>query len=172
MLPKWVTWAVVIAIILTLLWQSPKVVDKVIEIVVKKGLLPHVKIQWEKVQSELPFKVKVGRTFVTDEEQANVDPSKTGTNNSWHEIGRALDIYVYDEKGKLDMDGKREDLYLILHKTAVKHGFSNIAFNKDWSKRFITTKSGAKKRDLAHIEYRDGMTWAQAKASYDKGATA
>lgn len=129
-------------------------------------LLPHVKAAFLRVKARMEsmgHKLYIGRTFVTDAEQAAVDPTKTGTSNSWHEVKRALDVYVYDpDTGKPDMDGKRNDLYRLMHQEAAKEGFTNLAFNPDGSARYITTKSGKKTRDLAHMEMREGLTFAQA----------
>jgi hypothetical protein len=112
------------------------------------------------------IKTLVGSTRRTDSEQAsNVEKGVSATQNSWHLLGRGVDLYVYDDKtGIPDLNGVRLDLYRTMHAEAAKLGWTGLAFNPDGSKRYITTKTG-KVWDGGHLQFTQGMTFAQAKAA-------
>lgn len=128
-------------------------------------LLPQVRAAFERLRSRLAaqgIKLLVGQTRRTADQQAAVVASgNSATNNSWHLLGRAIDVYVYGPDGKPDMDGKHVDLYRKLHAEAAKEGFRGLAFNADGTKRYITTNKGPV-WDGGHIEFPEGMTFAAA----------
>jgi len=112
--------------------------------------------------------VHVGETLRTESQQQSiVQGGASATNRSWHRLGRAIDVYpINPDTGEPDLAGKRTDLFIALHKEAMSHGFTNISFNADWTKRFITTNKG-KIWDGGHIQYTEGLTWDQAYAQYN-----
>jgi hypothetical protein len=122
----------------------------------------------------LGIRVYVGSTRRTESEQdANVAKGVSATKQSWHLLGRGVDLYPYDPStGKPDLQGRRVELFQRMHSEAAKLGWHGIAFNPDGTKRYITTtKDGKKKQvwDGGHLEFREGMTFAQAAALQTKG---
>lgn len=133
------------------------------------GLLPHVRRKVEELLHRMNargIRVLVGSTLRNPEEQAAILKSgNSSTSNSWHLLGRAVDLYPYGPDGKPDLDGRHVDRFRALHEESAKLGFRNLAFNPDGSKRYITTSKG-KVWDGGHVEFTDSMTWAQAADQY------
>ena len=105
------------------------------------------------------IKVYVGQTRRTAaQEKANVDAGKTaaGLKYSWHELGRAVDLYPIDpDTGKADLAGRRVDLFAAMHAAAKAQGWRGIAFEADGvSKHYITNSKGRPVWDGGHIEWR------------------
>jgi hypothetical protein len=130
-------------------------------------LLPNVRLALDGLRLELEevhhIKTYVGSTLRTPKEQAAaVAASASDTQQSWHLLARAVDMYVIDpDTGLPDRAGKRTDLYLQMHRSAVGWGFRGIAFDlATGAKKYL--KSG--KWDGGHLEFPEGMTWAQAAA--------
>lgn len=101
--------------------------------------------------------VYVGQTLRShDEEAAAIDAGRSAVKSySWHELGRAVDLYpINPDTGSADKAGKRVDLFQQMHAAAAARGFRGIAFNADGSKRYITTSKG-KVWDGGHLEWRD-----------------
>ncbi len=73
--------------------------------------------------------------------------------HSWHELGRAADLYpVNPDTAAPDLEGIRDDLFVQMQQRAVELGFHQIAYNDDWSRRYITTSKG-KTWDGGHVEW-------------------
>jgi 3D (Asp-Asp-Asp) domain-containing protein len=102
--------------------------------------------------------VHVGQTLRTAaEEKSVVDSGRSAvTTHSWHELGRAVDMYPIDpDTGKPDTAGKRVDLFQRMHAAARAIGFRGIAFEDDGvTKRYITNSRGKKIWDGGHLEWR------------------
>lgn len=108
----------------------------------------------------------------TDEEQAGkVASGVSGTDDSWHELGRAIDFNVQwkdpaDGKLKADSKGKNIDGYRLVHRLAPTFGFKGIPngspFDSKGNPAYITNKRGQKIWDVFHLQYTEGMTFAQA----------
>jgi hypothetical protein len=101
--------------------------------------------------------VKVGQTLRTPaQEKAAIDAGRSAVKtHSWHEIGRALDLYPIDPAtGSADLDGVNVELFRQMHEIAAAVGFRGIAFNDDGSKRYITNSAGKKIWDGGHLEWR------------------
>lgn len=117
------------------------------------------------------IEVSVGQTFRTPaQEKLLIAAGKTSVNliHSWHELGRALDIYPTTSAGLPDYNPTEEGLnvYRRMHAAAEDMGFRSIAFNADGSKRLITNAKGKKIWDGGHIEWRHPYdTIAQAIAA-------
>lgn len=130
-------------------------------------LLPEVKEAFQKGYAECEtagIKLQIGRTYASQETQDAVNPANTGTSNSWHTLRRAVDVLCYGPDGSLDGTGKFWDsTYRRMHEIFAKYGFTNIAFNSDGTKRYITTKAGTKTWDGGHLQFTSGMTYAQAR---------
>jgi hypothetical protein len=129
-------------------------------------LQPHVRSRVEELirrMAEKGIKLYVGSTKRTREKQAKiVSAGRSAAPVSWHLLGRAVDIYPVDPvTGKPDTSGKNINLFKTMMKEAEALGFRQLAFKPDGSKLYIM---GAKGEfwDAGHIEYRDGMTIAQA----------
>src|SRR5262245_2418151 len=103
------------------------------------------------------MRVKVGQTLRTPaQEKAAIDAGRSAVKtHSWHELGRAMDLYPYNpDTGSPDLDGVRIDLFRQMHDAAAAIGFRGIAFNADGSKRLITNSQGKKIWDGGHLEWR------------------
>lgn len=105
------------------------------------------------------------RRSLADQQTAKA-AGKSALAVGYHNVGRAIDSYVILPDGTLDMAGKSKAAYLLYHQTAVKHGFSTLAYNDDWSPRYIQVRDTNGKlkrlRDLSHIEYRGNYPTLQA----------
>lgn len=115
------------------------------------------------------FAVKVGQTLRTSaQEKIQIDAGRTSATqtHSWHQIGRAVDLYVIDPTtGDVCYKGQRPDLALQLARFAEARGFRQLGFNADGSPRYINGKKGPI-WDVGHIEYRAPYgTLAQAIAA-------
>jgi len=114
--------------------------------------------------------VYVGQTLRTQaQEKQAIDAGKSGVkSHSWHEIGRAVDLYPVDpDTGRADQDGKRDDLFTQMQQSAVAMGLRQIAYDVDtWQRRYITNAQGKKIWDGGHIEYHGSYaTIAEAVAA-------
>lgn len=111
----------------------------------------------------------IGSTRRTEDEQAaKVAAGLSATKNSWHTVGRALELYVMraiaaptakDPKAtklSADVDGKEVAKYRRLHEIAKRHGGRGIPngqpFNAAGEKAYITV-NGKAVWDVAHIEF-------------------
>ncbi len=101
------------------------------------------------------FPVHVGNTLRTQaEEKAAIASGHSAVkSHSWHEIGRAVDLYPIDSNtGKIAADDS--PLYLVMQQAAVARGFRQIAFDDNWDRRYITNAQGKKIWDGGHMEWR------------------
>lgn len=107
--------------------------------------------------------VHVGQTLRTSaEEKAVIASGHSGVkSNSWHESGRAVDLYPIDpDTLQPDMNGKRDDLFVSMQQEATDMGFHQIAYNGDWTRRYITNAQGKKIWDGGHVEWQGGYASA------------
>lgn len=105
----------------------------------------------------------VGSTGRSTEQQlANIEAGLSDTKDSWHLLGLAVHVVPLVD-GEPDVKVAREDLLRIVHEEAAAVGFHQIAYVdlKTWKKKYL--KSGA--WDANHFEWRQGRTYAQAKAA-------
>jgi hypothetical protein len=106
----------------------------------------------------------VGSTRRNPAQQASiVAKGNSATQHSWHLLGRGVDVYPRVD-GQPDLAGKNLDLFRRIHAVAPRFGWRGLAFNPDGSKRYITGTKG-KIWDGGHLEFPEGMTWAQAAAA-------
>jgi hypothetical protein len=112
------------------------------------------------------IRTTVGQTVRSDEEQENLPDTATATNDSWHEVARAIDLYPH-RPGQAWDKGDWAD-YVAMYTEAAKLGARQIGMNADGTKRFITNRAGTKTWDGGHLEFRDGLTYAQAKAAFEE----
>jgi hypothetical protein len=102
------------------------------------------------------LRIFTGRTQGSVAQTArNKAAGRSGVDVSWHDLDppRAIDIQVKDAAGKAIASPKSASeiaLYLRAVRIAESHGFRQIGFNADGSKRFL--RSGA--WDPYHIEFR------------------
>ena len=111
------------------------------------------------VLADRGIKVYVGQTLRTAaQERANVEAGKTsaGLRYSWHELGRAVDLYPVDPAtGKADLQGRRVDLFIEMHKAAKAIGWRGIAFEADGvTKHNLRNAKGRPVWDGGHLEWR------------------
>ena len=140
----------------------------------RQRLLPQVRAAFDRVRAELSathgIELVIVSTRRTEDEQAvKVAEGKSTTNNSWHLLGRALDVQTARKSpttGKYvaDPNGKDLDSYKRLHEVARRHGFRGIPngspFTSEGKKALLSNGVW----DVYHIEYPEGMTFAQAAA--------
>jgi hypothetical protein len=116
------------------------------------------------------IRVYVGQTLRTAaQEKALIEAGRTSATlvHSWHELGRAVDLYPIDpDTGKPDLKGRRIDLFQAMHARAKELGFRGIAFEEDGvTKKYIKGKKGLV-WDAGHLECRGPYaTMAQAWAA-------
>jgi len=122
------------------------------------------------------MKVHVGQTFRTPaQEKSAIDSGHSGVKtHSWHELGRAVDLYPIDpDTGSPDLNGTRLDLFQQMHAVAESIGFHSIAFNADGTRHLITNNAGKKIWDGGHLEWRPPYgTIAEAWQAEGPDATA
>lgn len=115
---------------------------------------------------QLGIQTYVGSTRRNPAEQAAiVQRGNSATQHSWHLLGRAVDLYPRLPNGQPDLNGSQLDAFRTMHAESKAFGWSGLAFNADGSKRLITTTKGGKQAkvwDGGHLQFTDGMTWAQA----------
>lgn len=102
-------------------------------------------------------RVKVGQTLRTSaQEKAAIDAGRSAVkSHSWHEIGRAVDLYPIDPAtGSADLNGSNVELFRQMHDAAAALGLRGLAFNDDGSKRYIVNSAGKKIWDGGHLEWR------------------
>lgn len=136
-------------------------------------LLPQVRDALAELRRRLDAKgvpTFVGETLRTADYQATkVADGKSATQNSWHLLGRAVDLYpVIAGTNAPDLNGSDVERFRTMHDEASKLGFRGLAFNLDGTKRYLTTSSG-KVWDAGHLEFPEGMTFAQAQAAGARG---
>lgn len=173
-------------VVAVLLWRGPAVVDQAVAFVMRalgkkeeanrQALIPSARAALDSLRLELEqqhgIKTFVGSTRRTPAEQAvKVEANLSTTNNSWHLLGRAVDLYPIDPKtGQWDSAGRTWDtLFRKMHELAPRHGWRGLAFNPDGSRRYLVMRDGSRKWDGPHLEFPEGMTFAQAQR---KGAAA
>ena len=100
--------------------------------------------------------VYVGQTFRTSaQEQSAIDSGHSAVRtHSWHESGRAVDLYPIDPDSlQPDLNGKRDDLFIQMQQAAVAMGFNQIAYDSGWQRVYHTNNAGKKFWDGGHIEW-------------------
>jgi hypothetical protein len=148
-------------------------------------LLPKVRAAFERGRAELSSVHKIELVVVStrrsaDEQAAKVEAGLSATRQSWHLLGRGIDVQTgrADEDGDLqwDPEGRDLDSYRKLQQVMGKYGFrgtpNGAAFNADGSVRKFANASGKQISDIGHLEWTEGMTFAQAQAKDAKEASA
>ena len=101
--------------------------------------------------------VHVGQTLRSPaQEQAAIDSGHSAVKtHSWHEVGRAVDMYPIDpDTGQPDLAGARDDLFVQMQQAAVAAGFHQIAYDANWNRRTLTNSAGKPFWDGGHMEWR------------------
>lgn len=108
---------------------------------------------------------RVGSTRRTAAEQAAALASgHSSTSHSWHLLGRAVDLYPFDPlTGQPDMDGRNDGLFQQMHAIASSLGWTGLAYNADGTRRLLTNAAGQKYWDGGHLQWTEGMTFADAQ---------
>jgi hypothetical protein len=111
------------------------------------------------------IEVLIGSTRRSETEQAQlVAEGKSANTISWHNSGRAVDLYPLVD-GKPDYNATRPDLFRIMHQEWAALGGTGLAYSPypNGPNRLITTyKNGKaiKVWDGGHVEYRGGFASA------------
>ena len=136
-------------------------------------LQPEVQSEFQALLSDWAasgITVTVGQTLRTSaQEKALIEAGKTAAslNISWHQLGRAVDVYPVDPvTGSADRDGRNTDLFRRMHAIAASRGWRGIAFNTDGTKHYIRNSKGKLVWDGGHLEWRSPYgTIAEAVAA-------
>jgi hypothetical protein len=102
------------------------------------------------------MQVHVGNSLRTQaQEKAAIESGHSAVKtHSWHELGRAVDLYPIDpDTNQPDMNGSNDALFVQMQQAAVALGFRQIAYDDNWNRRYITTSAGKKLWDGGHIEW-------------------
>lgn len=145
-------------------------------------LRPEVRAAWERLRADAAaegIQLYVISTARSEAEQAaEVTAGTSGTDDSWHELRRAIDFQVQWRDpldGKLKADHKAIEVarYRRVHELSKRHGFRGIPkgspFDAQGNPAYITNRAGKKIWDVYHLEWTEGLTFAQA-AARDKAA--
>jgi hypothetical protein len=169
---------VMAAVIAVLFFKGPAVVDEAIQAIMRalgkkeeanrQALIPEARAALDGLRAQLMeehgIDTLIGQTKRTLAQQTAAQAiGASDTPDSWHLIGRAVDLYVYGPDGKPDMDGRHTDRYLAMHRVAAEHGWRGIAFDLETGKKKYL-KSG--KWDGGHLELRSGMSFTLARAKF------
>jgi hypothetical protein len=129
------------------------------------ALLPKVRSAFDGLRAELASSgielVLVSTRRSQAEQDAKVKAGQSATNNSWHLLGRGLDVQTAKKnaQGKLVVDADAKDLasYKKLHEVAKRYGFRGIPqgspFTSSGDKAYITNAQGKKIWDVYHLEF-------------------
>jgi hypothetical protein len=123
------------------------------------GLEPDTRRLYQILRSRMAAKgvpLHTGSTIRDLAEQEKlVAEGKSAAPVSWHNVGRAVDAYPIDPStGQPDLNGKRQDLFRLMHQEWAKLGGQGLAFlpYPDGPVRRITTSKGPV-WDGGHLEY-------------------
>ncbi len=130
-----------------------------------------VYLQWLARMQDLGIKIHTGQTLRNlSQQQRLVAMGRSGTLNSWHLSGRAIDAYPYDPvTGEIDRAGKNQDLFRIMHQEWAAlggHGLAYRPYPDGPIRRITTTKDGVQRKvwDGGHLEYHGPYANATAAA--------
>lgn len=155
-------------------WATERLVSRLLESAAEtasiNALIPPAAAALRNLRDALAqagINTRVGSTRRTTAEQAAALASgHSSTTHSWHLLGRAVDLYPFDPlTGQLDLAGKNTGLYRKMHQIAAMGGWEGLAFNADGSRRLLINGAGQKYWDGGHLQFTQGMTFAQAQAS-------
>jgi hypothetical protein len=99
--------------------------------------------------------VFVGQTLRTSaEEKSVIAAGKSAVkSHSWHELGRAADIYPIDPNtGEPDLNGVNNALFGKLAENAQALGLHSLAYNADGSRHYLINTKGKPFWDGGHVE--------------------
>lgn len=135
-------------------------------------LLPHVRAKVETLIRRMAdihgVRIIVGTTYRSPTDQAaQVVAGRSAASRSWHQLRRAVDLYVVDPStGKADVKARCRALYETMGTEAAALGFRWLGF------KVRKTAAGKTFSDPYHVEMRDGMTYAQASADLKRRGVA
>jgi hypothetical protein len=102
--------------------------------------------------------VKVGQTLrssAAEKDAIASGHSAASLKVSWHQLGRAVDLYPIDpDTGSADLAGKRDDLFQQMVATARALGFRSLAYEDDGVTRHYIQGTKGAIWDGGHLEWR------------------
>lgn len=106
------------------------------------------------------IRVRVGSAGRSDAAQWRaLDAGRSGTFQSKHRTGEAVDLYPIDPAtGAPDLAGRNVELFRRMHAIAQKLGWRGLAFNADGSLRYLTNPRGGRFWDGGHLEWSGGAS--------------
>lgn len=176
-IPKWIYWSVGGVVAGAIAWwlthqdDAGSIFDQVTDAVVLLTSTDESRLEQMQADAQnetriliqnlanIGINVKVGQTLRTDaaEKTLIADGATAGDLvTSWHEIGRAVDLYPLDDDGDAILNPTDDQLPLFhaIADNANALGFRSIAFNDDGTKRIIINSQGKGVWDGGHIEWR------------------
>jgi hypothetical protein len=104
------------------------------------------------------IRVKVGQTLrssAAEKEAIASGHSSANLKVSWHQLGRAVDLYpINPDTGSADLDGVRDDLFHEMVATARAMGFRSLAYENDGVTRHYIQGTKGPIWDGGHLEWR------------------
>lgn len=148
----------------------------------RQTLVPRARAAFDGLRSAMATKHGIELVLVsarrTEAEQAKkVASGRSQTDESWHEVGRAVDVQTArrDAAGKLVIDAEARDIesYRLLHQESKAFGWRGIPngspFKADGSKAYTSNGNW----DVYHLQLQEGFkTVAEARAADDKARLA
>lgn len=138
-------------------------------------LIPEARWRVERVIMSMRvsgYDLYIGRTLGTKEDIAKAvaaGRAAAGMTRDWHELGRAVDLRLRNEKGGPDWDTSPASypFWRALYVDATALGLRCLGYRPDGSRLLIKTKRGST-WDPGHCEYRAPFaTLAEAVADFD-----
>lgn len=115
-------------------------------------LLPDVRAAYSRYRAECRTKeimCRLTETYRPQKKQAEHHAAGRSTLSvGWHQLRRALHEVIFVD-GVADMNGKHIDLWRKRARIAEAHGFRQLGFKPDGSKKYV-----GKNWDVYHLEYR------------------
>jgi hypothetical protein len=168
-MPRWVWWLLGLGLVAAVAPATVGLVGSLAEEARIARLRPEVAALVRQLRDRLAalgIRLFVGSTRRTAAEQASlVAAGKSAATTSWHQLGRAADVYPYDPTtGKPDLAGRHVENFRALAREAQALGFRSLGFTDTGAKRYIQTAKGPI-WDAGHIEYRGPYATIAAAAA-------
>lgn len=133
-------------------------------------------LQLKQILAGMGIQLFTGSTRRSEaEQQANVEKGVSSTSISWHLVGRAVDAYPIDPAtGKPDLNGRRGDLFRIMHQQWARLGGRGLAYlpYPNGPVRQLTNNQGRRYWDGGHLEFHGPFATAAAAYNAERGRAA
>jgi hypothetical protein len=152
----------------------------------RQQLMPQARSAFDGLRAELSSVYGIELALVSTrrtaaQQDAKVKAKQSATNSSFHLLGRAFDVQTGRKDpttGKVKFDDKATDVasYKKLHEVAKRYGLEGVPrgspFDAKGNKAHVVLADGSKIWDVYHLQFTEGLTFAQAKAADAKAGLA